>query len=238
MLSKPYLIGIVGILVLASALGLLYFSIDEEGLPLPVETSEPESSMAAQATKSTAQSMGMRSGSAATEAPESMVVEPEANEPSFDVVRVDPEGNTVIAGKAQPNASVRIMDGARMVGEVQADENGEWVFLPDQKLPPGNSVLTLESDNGKEAETATKSENAVVVVIPEKGRDIAGRESSAAAVGNGRWQWLRHRRNQASTASVVAVPEKTKDIAGQALWSSRAIRLPVRRGFAGSCAEA
>ena len=59
MLSKPYLIGIVGILVLASALGLLYFSIDEEGLPLPVETSEPESSMAAQATKSSAQSMGI-----------------------------------------------------------------------------------------------------------------------------------------------------------------------------------
>ena len=65
-----------------------------------------------------------------------------------------------------------------MVGEVQADENGEWVFLPDQKLPPGSSVLTLESDNGKDAETAAKSENAVVVIIPEKGEDIAGRESA------------------------------------------------------------
>src|SRR4051794_3141402 len=40
--------------------------------------------------------------------------------PSFDVVRVTPEGNAVIAGRAQPGAEVIVRDGDRELGHVQA----------------------------------------------------------------------------------------------------------------------
>jgi nucleoid-associated protein YgaU len=95
--------------------------------------------------------------------------------PSFDIVRVDPDGNTVIAGRAKPNAEVTILDGEREIGKVTSDERGEWVFLPDHQLGPGQFALTLRQSG--EAEDA-ESEEAVVLVVPEPGKDIAGREST------------------------------------------------------------
>jgi len=50
--------------------------------------------------------------------------------PSFDVVRVGPKGNTVVAGRAQPSASVQIFDGNTRIGQFKADSHGEWVFIP------------------------------------------------------------------------------------------------------------
>lgn len=95
--------------------------------------------------------------------------------PSFDIVRVDPEGNAVIAGRARPNAEVTILDGEREIGKVTSDERGEWVFLPDQQLGAGQFALTLRQDG--EPATA-ESDEAVVLVVPEAGKDIAGRPSS------------------------------------------------------------
>ncbi|WP_036554953.1 LysM peptidoglycan-binding domain-containing protein [Nisaea denitrificans] len=177
MLSKPYLIGAAGILVLVLAGGLFYWTKEEGGLPLPVQTASTPNPTVPPAPA--AKAPGTTSTPATAKAPEPSVEKADLAEPSFDVVRVDPEGNTVIAGKAKPNANVRIMDGEQKIGEVQADDKGDWVFLPEKKLPSGSSVLTLESDTGKDADTPSKSENAVVVVIPEKGKDIAGRASKA-----------------------------------------------------------
>jgi LysM domain-containing protein len=65
--------------------------------------------------------------------------------PSFDIVRVDPQGHTVIAGRAAPGDRVRVLDGGKPIGEVTADARGEWVLLPDAPLAPGNCQLGLEA---------------------------------------------------------------------------------------------
>lgn len=91
--------------------------------------------------------------------------------PSFDVVRINPKGDTVMAGRATPGSKVRILDHGKVIGEVTADKRGEWVFVPETPLPPGTSELTLESDVGG---TKLASDSAVMLLVPEKGKDIAG----------------------------------------------------------------
>jgi nucleoid-associated protein YgaU len=63
--------------------------------------------------------------------------------PLFDVVRVDPSGNTVIAGRAAPGATVIIKGGNTVLGTVTADSDGAFAFAPDAPLPPGAEQLSL-----------------------------------------------------------------------------------------------
>ena len=93
--------------------------------------------------------------------------------PSFDVVRINPKGDTVMAGRATPGSKITILDRGKVVGEATADTRGEWVFVPEEPLPPGTSDLTLESEMGNGDKLA--SESSVVLVVPEPGKDIAGR---------------------------------------------------------------
>jgi nucleoid-associated protein YgaU len=65
--------------------------------------------------------------------------------PSFDVVTVDPQGHAVIAGRAAPGDRVRVLDGNTSIGEVTADDRGEWVLLPSQPIAPGPHQLALEA---------------------------------------------------------------------------------------------
>jgi nucleoid-associated protein YgaU len=158
--------------------GLFYLTSEEDVRPVPVETAAaPKEAPAPAAPAPSAETPAPAPAEPPVAAAESGDDKPDLSQPSFDVVRVDPEGNTVIAGKALPNATVRIMDGDKQIGEVKADDKGDWVFLPEEKLPSGSSVLTLETPAEGDKE-AKKSGNAVVVVIPEKGKDIAGRDNT------------------------------------------------------------
>jgi nucleoid-associated protein YgaU len=104
----------------------------------------------------------------------------QAAPPSFDVVRVNPSGDAVIAGRAEPDAEVTILDQGKAIGSVKADNRGEWVFLPDSALDPGEHSFTLESksEDAAEGEAARQeSETSVVVLVPQVAKDIAGRTS-------------------------------------------------------------
>ena len=99
--------------------------------------------------------------------------------PSFDLVRVDPEGDAVIAGRASPHAEVTVADGGREIGKTRADARGEWVLLPKESLSAGAHELGLTArDAGASGADGASSEKKVVVVVPERGKDIAGRETT------------------------------------------------------------
>ncbi len=110
--------------------------------------------------------------------------------PTFDVVRVNPEGDAVIAGRASPGSEVTVYAGEDAVGTVKADDRGEWVLVPEASLESGSRVLSL-SALGEEGETAT-SDDVVMVVIPARDEPEAGRASrdtapaAAAAAGEKR----------------------------------------------------
>jgi hypothetical protein len=92
--------------------------------------------------------------------------------PVFDLVRVAPDGHAVIAGQAEPSSRVVVLDGDRPLGEVLADAQGNWVFLPTAPLEPGEHLLGLTARVQDRA--AVLSHDLMVVVIPEPGENIAG----------------------------------------------------------------
>jgi nucleoid-associated protein YgaU len=91
---------------------------------------------------------------------------PQAEAPRFDIVRVDPSGHAVLAGRAAPDSEVTVYDGGRAVGRVTADKDGNWVLVPDQPLPSGQSQLTL-SAKAKDG-TETRADGVVAMLVPER----------------------------------------------------------------------
>ena len=87
--------------------------------------------------------------------------------PSFDVVRVEPSGEAVVAGTAEPNATVQIMDGAKTIAEGTANDRGEWAMTLDTPLDPGSHDLTIRTTS-PDKKTETLSEQSVAVSVPEK----------------------------------------------------------------------
>jgi nucleoid-associated protein YgaU len=92
--------------------------------------------------------------------------------PSFDVVRVNPNGDAVVAGRAAPGAKIMLLDGGQPVGSAEADDRGEWVLLPDSAVDPGQHKFSLKATN--QDGTSSESDKEVIVVVPKPAEDIAG----------------------------------------------------------------
>lgn len=71
---------------------------------------------------------------------------PESNDgiPTFDVARIEPTGETVVAGRAAPGATVELLRDGEVHDRAVADKSGQFVIVPP-KLPPGTYDLTLRS---------------------------------------------------------------------------------------------
>ncbi|MFM8680573.1 MAG: LysM peptidoglycan-binding domain-containing protein [Alphaproteobacteria bacterium] len=92
---------------------------------------------------------------------------PQRPAPSFDVVRISPDGMAVIAGRAEPGTVVIVMDGDREIGRATADARGEWVLVPTAPVAAGTRELSLVGKLPGDA-GEVKSEKVVVVVVPER----------------------------------------------------------------------
>ncbi|MDX2225069.1 MAG: Ig-like domain-containing protein [Rhodospirillaceae bacterium] len=86
--------------------------------------------------------------------------------PSFDVVRVAPDGRTVLAGRAAPGAEVTVRTEDAVIGAATADKRGEWVLLPEAPLQPGTRELSLSASEAGGA--ARDSDSTVVMLVPER----------------------------------------------------------------------
>ena len=67
---------------------------------------------------------------------------PDLIAPKFDVVRVDKQGNAVVAGVASPNSTVQVLGNGAEVARAQTDGSGNFVALFD--IPAGQPPLVLE----------------------------------------------------------------------------------------------
>lgn len=116
------------------------------------------------------------SGNAPEATPQDQQTPVDPDTPTFDVVRISKAGDTVIAGRAKPGSEVLIFDGDKQIGAVTADGRGEWVYLPDEPLEPGSHDLSLRATTPEGV--VRESDSKVVLVVPESGKDIAGRPTA------------------------------------------------------------
>ena len=84
--------------------------------------------------------------------------------PSFDIVRIGPRGDAVIAGRAAPGAEVVIREGGVEIARARADRHGDFVAMPDLPLAPGGRELTLTSRN--DAGDEVKGDSSVIFELP------------------------------------------------------------------------
>ncbi len=158
-MNKPFVVALLGGAAVAAAIALNFFWTPVHNGVGEQEASTP--SVAAGANQTTPSAGGASTA------------------PTFDVVRVNPNGDAVLAGRGMPGRTMTILDGETVVGQVEVDENGEWVFVPGQTLHPGQHRLALRMDNG--VGEAAASADTVVLVVPEPGKDIAGQQAGPGA---------------------------------------------------------
>ncbi|MGQ4272528.1 LysM peptidoglycan-binding domain-containing protein [Terrihabitans sp. B22-R8] len=83
---------------------------------------------------------------------------PSAAVPSFDIARVEPDGQTLVAGRAEPGADVELLANGNVVDRTKANDAGEFVMSPPP-LASGSHELTLRA-------AGTLSAKSVAVSVP------------------------------------------------------------------------
>jgi nucleoid-associated protein YgaU len=219
-MSRLTLIGVTGAAVVVVAAGLIYAISQQEGddSTEAVEAPAPAGAAATSGAASSATTPATSTVASASEA-EGVVAnsaaQPGAEQaPSFDVVRVNPNGDAVIAGRAKPGSIVTLLDDGKVIGSAKADDRGDWVLLPNSAIAPGEHKFTLQAQ--EEGGPALASERMVIVVVPAPAKDIAGNAVAAPAGalalsvpqnGDGPSEIL----NMPSTGGIAAAPTGPTD---------------------------
>jgi nucleoid-associated protein YgaU len=96
----------------------------------------------------------------------------------FDIVRVEPTGEAVVAGRAQPGATVRLLNNGVVIAQVKADANGQFAIVPPP-LGVGDHQLSLQIEGAP----ASASAQTVAVVVPadRKGEVVVALTEPGAA---------------------------------------------------------
>ena len=110
-----------------------------------------------------------------TSAPQRVVIVPvvpdsvtrvisENEAPAFDIVRIQPDGNIVVAGRWAPNKNISIVINGKIVATEQTNNDGEFVYAPKKPLPAGNYTLSLIGVN-----STKKSSDKVFLYVSDQG---------------------------------------------------------------------
>lgn len=160
-LSRTWVFG-VATAVSVSAVSLLAWRVIDSNPRLFSRTSAPSSALSQQASPPLAPP-------AAPEAARPAGGATMANIPKFDVVRIEPNGDAVVAGRAAPGASINLLDNGLVVARVKADENGQFAIVPPA-LKQGDHLLTLQVEG--HATPADAQTVAVALPTPGKGEVV------------------------------------------------------------------
>lgn len=108
--------------------------------------------------------------------------EPQEIVPEFDIVRVEPSGELVVAGRATPNALIVLMRGDTQHGTANADAEGRFAMVPNA-LPPGSHELRLVATDRNGVKSSKQS---VFVSVPQdrKGETVVALQAPGVPTVN------------------------------------------------------
>jgi LysM repeat protein len=107
--------------------------------------------------------------------------------PSFDVVLVQPNGEGVLAGRAEPGWTVNVQSGGTKVAEATADTQGEWSIVLEKPLPPGDHALSLKTTSPDGTSVLT-SQDSVPIAVGKTDEKVAAPPRESAPTQNGESQ--------------------------------------------------
>lgn len=103
---------------------------------------------------------------------------PALQPPLFDVVRVDPDGNVLVAGRAEPFSQVSILLDDVMISETAADNAGSFVSLFEVEVSQSPRILSLLMTASGGAQMPSPQTVVIAPVIP----DVVLAENTAPVV--------------------------------------------------------
>jgi nucleoid-associated protein YgaU len=162
-----------------AAVGTVYYTgiydpwaVEESSAPMAAaEPDEPQADVAPTADEPATDGEAVDAAPSETAEPEDVaaVAEPDAADgdlvvPSFDIVRVEPDGSMVIAGSAEPNSDIEVVAGAEIIARAEVGPSGNFAAVLDDALRPGDYQIVLRSTGPGEGLVTTSLETAVVSV--------------------------------------------------------------------------
>lgn len=149
--------------------------------------------------------------------------------PTFDTVRVETGGETVIAGRAEPGAEVSAKLDGVVIATATASADGSFVMIPAKPLPLGTGTLSLETSKAGIVQASTTT---VAVAVKPQGQG----ESTVAVLAPD--QPTKILQAPASPSNSVILDAVDYDAAGNIVFSGRSmpgttVRLYVDNAMAG-----
>ncbi len=86
--------------------------------------------------------------------------------PTFDVLRVEPDGSAVIAGRAEPKSKLDVLDAEQVVARTDVDKAGEFVAILDKPAHPGDHQLVLKA-TAPDGQVLLSQEEVATVSVPQ-----------------------------------------------------------------------
>jgi hypothetical protein len=88
-------------------------------------------------------------------------VAPSINTPAADIVTADTTPS--VGGLAEPNATVKVYEGATLVGTATADGSGNWALAPDPTLAEGAHALVARATDAAGNTSANSSTRTITI---------------------------------------------------------------------------
>ncbi|TXN78696.1 hypothetical protein FV234_22310, partial [Methylobacterium sp. WL8] len=109
---------------------------------------------------------GAEAGRAAGARGENTLPAAEPVAPTFETLRIEPNGEAVVAGRSTPNGTVTLLVDGKPTAQALADAGGRFAIVPPA-LPAGNSELGL-AVTGAEGRIRRSQESVAVAVSPTR----------------------------------------------------------------------
>ena len=95
-------------------------------------------------------------------------------QPAFDISRIDPDGTSVFAGRAEPLAKVTILEDGSAIGTAQADENGEWTFATEHKFASADPKIGLTAQPASASQKSAEGNKKIAALTGDQGDKSQG----------------------------------------------------------------